>query len=100
MKKDSYEEWRFWYVQHKGTLLAAALFIVMFVIYVSNHPAGFTPNVVQTASNKAVLLAFVAMAQCLVVITAGIDLSAGMVLILCNCLASWLVVGSPFETGL
>ncbi len=29
---------------------------------------------VQTASNKAILLAFVAMAQCLVVITAGIDL--------------------------
>lgn len=93
-------DWRFWYVQHKGTLLAAALFVIMFVIYVSNHPAGFTSNVVQTASNKATLLAFVAMAQCFVVITAGIDLSAGMILILCNCLASWLVVGSPFETGI
>lgn len=53
----------------------------------------------QTASNKATLLAFVAMAQCLVVITAGIDLSAGMVLVLCNCLASWLVVGTPLQTG-
>ncbi|MBD9444441.1 MULTISPECIES: ABC transporter permease [unclassified Rhizobium] len=92
-------EWRFRYELHKGTLLAAALFVVMFVIYVSNHPAGFTPNVVQTASNKATLLAFVAMAQCLVVITAGIDLSAGMVLVLCNCLASWLVVGTPLQTG-
>jgi simple sugar transport system permease protein/ribose transport system permease protein len=40
------------------------------------------------------------MAQCFVVITAGIDLSAGMVLILCNCLASWLVVGTPLQTGL
>ncbi|MDP9811112.1 simple sugar transport system permease protein/ribose transport system permease protein [Rhizobium tibeticum] len=91
--------WRFWYQSNKGTLLAAALFVAMFVIYVSNHPAGFTPNVVQTASNKAILLAFVAMAQCLVVITAGIDLSAGMVLVLCNCLASWLVVGTPLQTG-
>jgi simple sugar transport system permease protein/ribose transport system permease protein len=72
----------------------------MFIIYVSNHPAGFTPNVVQTAANKATLLAFVAMAQCFVVITAGIDLSVGMILILCNCLASWLVVGTPLQTGL
>ncbi|MEF0941539.1 ABC transporter permease [Rhizobium sp. BR 362] len=100
MKEIPHGEWRFWYAQHKGTLLAAALFIIMFVIYVSNHPAGFTPNVVQTASNKAALLAFVAMAQCFVVITAGIDLSVGMILILCNCLASWLVVGTPFETAL
>jgi len=93
-------EWRFWYELNKGTLLAAALFVGMFVIYASNHPAGFTPNVVQTAANKATLLAFVAMAQSLVVITAGIDLSAGMVLVLCNCLASWLVVGTPLQTGL
>ena len=44
---------------------------LMFAIYVSNHPAGFTANVVQTAANKGVLLALVAMAQTLVVLTAG-----------------------------
>ena len=99
MNAKSSSEWRFWYTQHKGTLLALCLFVVMFVIYVSNHPAGFTANVVQTASNKAALLAFVAMAQSLVVITAGIDLSAGMILVLCNCLASSLVVGTPFQTA-
>ena len=54
----------------------------------SNHPAGFTANVVQTAANKGVLLALVAMAQTMVVITAGIDLSVGMMLVLTNCLAS------------
>ena len=43
----------------------------------------------QTAANKGVLLALVAMAQTLVVITAGIDLSVGMIFILTNCLASW-----------
>lgn len=100
MSRQSTGEWRYRYVQQKGTLFAALLFILMFIIYVSNHPAGFTPNVVQTASNKATLLAFVAMAQCFVVITAGIDLSVGMILILCNCLASWLVVGTPLQTGL
>jgi len=100
MSRQATGEWRYWYVQQKGTLFAALLFILMFIIYVSNHPAGFTPNVVQTAANKATLLAFVAMAQCFVVITSGIDLSVGMILVLCNCLASWLVVGTPLQTGL
>ena len=94
------KDWRYWFAEQQGTLLAIAIFVVMFVIYVSNHPAGFTANVVQTASNKGVLLAFVAMAQTLVVITAGIDLSVGMVFILTNCLASWIVHGTPVETAL
>ncbi len=94
------KEWRFWLVEQRGTLTALAIFLVMFVIYTANHPAGFTPNVVQTAANKGVLLAFVAMAQTLVVITAGIDLSVGMIFVLTNCLASWLVVGTPGETAL
>lgn len=81
------KDWRFWVTEQKGTLLALAIFVVMFAIYVSNHPAGLTANVVQTASNKGVLLAFIAMAQALVVITAGIDLSVGMILVLTNCLA-------------
>ncbi|MBX3584653.1 MAG: ABC transporter permease [Rhizobiaceae bacterium] len=93
-------EWRYWFAEQKGTLLALGIFLVMFIIYTSNHPAGFTANVVQTASNKGVLLAFVAMAQTLVVITAGIDLSVGMIFLLTNCLASWLVVGGPVETTL
>jgi ribose transport system permease protein len=71
---------------------------VMFTIYIANHPAGFTANVVQTAANKGVLLAFVAMAQTLVIITSGIDLSVGMIFILTNCLASWLVDGNFFQT--
>ena len=47
-------------------------------------------NVVQTAANKGVLLALVAMAQTFVVLTAGIDLSVGMIFILSNCVASYI----------
>jgi ribose transport system permease protein len=94
------KEWRYWLAEQRGTLMALAIFIVMFVIYTANHPAGFTANVVQTAANKGVLLAFVAMAQTLVVLTAGIDLSVGMIFMLTNCAASWLVVGTPAETAL
>ena len=87
-------DWRYRLAQNRGTLLAFAFFVVMFAIYSSNHPAGFSANVVQTAANKGVLLALVAMAQTFVVITAGIDLSVGMVFVLTNCLASWIVVGT------
>ncbi len=87
-----FKDWRFFYERNRGTLFAAIMFVVIFVVYVSNHPAGFSWNVVQTAANKATLLAFVAAAQALVVLTGGIDLSAGMILILANCLASWVVV--------
>jgi ribose transport system permease protein len=87
-------DWRYRLAEQRGTLLAAALFLVMFVIYVSNHPAGFTSNVVQTAANKGVLLALVAMAQTMVVLTAGIDLSVGMIFIFTNCLASYILTGS------
>jgi ribose transport system permease protein len=88
-------DWRYRLGEHRGTLLAVVFFILMFALYASNHPAGFTANVVQTAANKGVLLALVAMAQTFVVLTAGIDLSVGTVLVLTNCLASWIVLGSP-----
>ncbi len=93
------KDWQYRLAEHRGTLTALSIFVVMFIIYTANHPAGFTANVVQTAANKGVLLALVAMAQTMVVITAGIDLSVGMIFLLTNCLASWLVVGSPLETA-
>ena len=93
-------DWRFRLSEHRGALLAFVFFIAMFAIYAGNHPAGFTANVVQTAANKGALLALVAMAQTFVVITAGIDLSVGMVFVLANCLASWIVVGTPVTAAL
>ena len=93
-------DWRYGLTQNRGTVLALIFFLVMFAIYSSNHPAGFSANVVQTAANNGVLLALVAMAQTFVVITAGIDLSVGMVLVLTNCLASWIVIGTAASAAL
>ncbi len=93
-------DWPYHLREHKGTLLAFAAFVVMFTIYAANHPVGLNANVATTAANKGALLAIVAMAQTLVVLTAGIDLSVGMVLVLANCLASTLVVGTPLMTSL
>lgn len=92
-------DWGYRVREQKGTLLAFLVFVLMFAIYAGNHPAGFTANVVTTAANKGVLLALVAMAQTVVVLTSGIDLSVGMVFVLTNCLASSLVVGSPAATA-
>ena len=33
-------DWRFWLAEHRGTLLAVGIFVLMFAIYASNHPAG------------------------------------------------------------
>jgi ribose transport system permease protein len=55
---------------------------------------------VTTAANKAVLLALVAMAQTLPVLTGGLDLSVGMVFVMTNCLASSIVSGEPWQVAL
>jgi ribose transport system permease protein len=91
-------DWRFWFAEQRSTLLALAVFVVMFAIYTGNHPAGFNADVVTTAANKGVLLALVAVAQTFVVLTAGIDLSVGMIFVLCNCVASHIVLGTAVET--
>ena len=95
------KDWRFWLAEQRGHA-ARRRHLRRHVrrLHRRTIRPGFTANVVQTASNKGVLLAFVAMAQTLVVLTAGIDLSVGMIFILTNCLASWLVVGTPIETAL
>src|SRR5215510_4969259 len=93
-------DWSYWLREHRGTLAAFAAFVVMFAIYAANHPAGLNANVAQTAANKGVILAIIAMAQTFVVLTSGIDLSVGMVMVLANCLASTIVVGSPLQVAL
>lgn len=91
---------RYRFAENRGTLLALLVFVVMFAVYTGNHSAGFSANVVMTAANKGVILALVAMAQTMVVLTAGIDLSVGMIFVLANCLASTIVGGGTLQTTL
>ena len=93
------DDWKFHLREHKGAYAAAAMFVVIFALYILNHQAGWTAPVITTAANKGVLLAIVAMAQTLPVLTAGIDLSVGMVFVLANCVASHLVVGTPLQAA-
>jgi ribose transport system permease protein len=90
---------RYFLERHHGTALAAVLFASSFGIYIAEHSVGLTPEVATTAANKAVLLAIVAVAQTLPVLTSGIDLSLGTIFILANCLASSIVQGSPLTVA-
>lgn len=94
------EEFRFRFREHRGAYAAAAMFVVLFAVFIAKYQAGWTVPVITTAANKGVLLALVAMAQTLPVLTAGIDLSVGMVFVLANCLASHLVIGTPVQAAL
>jgi ribose transport system permease protein len=92
-------DWLYHLREMRGTYAAAAMFVVIFTVYIAKHQTGWAVPVLTTAANKGVLLAIVAMAQTLPVLTSGIDLSVGMVFVLANCLASHLVVGTPLQAA-
>ena len=79
----------------RGILLAIAIFAVMFGLYGWKQEVGLTANIINTAANKGALLALIAMAQTIPVLTGGLDLSVGMIFLLTNCLASVIVNGDP-----
>ena len=84
----------------RGILLAIAIFTVMFGLYGWKQEVGLTSNIINTAANKGALLALVAMAQTIPVLTGGLDLSVGMIFLLTNCLASVIVNGDPLMTSI
>ena len=93
-------ELRLWLSQNYGPLLALAVFTVMFYTFIARHPVGLTVPVATTAANKAVLLSLIAMAQTIPVLTGGLDLSVGFMVVLTNTVASVIVVGTPLQTAL
>jgi ribose transport system permease protein len=115
---------RLWIAGSSPYFLGIGLFVLMFAIYLDVPPFGplisglmdllnaafpsdppqfvytpaeLTPNVLNTAAVKAVLLALVAMAQTVPVLTRGLDLSVGTMFIMTNCIASAVVIGPPVE---
>jgi ribose transport system permease protein len=91
---------RLWLAQNYTPILTALVFSAMFGTYIAESSAGWKLAVLDTAANKGVVLGLVSMGQTLVVITRGVDLSAGMIFVMANCIASALVVGSPGEVAL
>jgi ribose transport system permease protein len=96
----AWEGLRHRFAANRGMMVAVVIFGAMFAYYGYMQPVGLSSNVINTASNKGALLALVAMAQTLPVLTGGIDLSVGTIFLLTNCLASNIVVGNPIMTTL
>lgn len=90
----------YWLGAQRGILISLAIFVAMFAVYGWKQEVGLTASIINTAANKGALLALVAMAQTLPVITGGLDLSVGMVFMLANCLASTIVNGNALQTTL
>lgn len=89
-----------WLMAQRGLLISVAIFAVMFAIYGWKQDVGLNASMVNTAANKGALLALVAMAQTIPVLTGGLDLSVGMIFVLTNCLAASIVNGDPLMTML
>jgi ribose transport system ATP-binding protein len=90
---------RFW-KRNAGPTLSFLVFALMFILFASQQSNGLSTNVLTSVSNKGAVLAYVAMAQTLVILTGGFDLSVGMVLTMASCLASVILNGSPQQTTL
>jgi ribose transport system permease protein len=99
-KSGTLEGLRHRFAANRGMMVAIVIFAVMFAYYGYMQPVGLSSNVINTAANKGALLALVAMAQTLPVLTGGIDLSVGTIFLLTNCLASNIAVGDPIMTTL
>jgi ribose transport system ATP-binding protein len=89
---------RFWR-WNAGPLMGVLVFAIMFSLFSVKQQNGLSVNVLTSLSNKGVVLALVAMAQTLVILTGGFDLSAGMVVTMASCLASVIVNGPPVQVA-
>ena len=87
---------RLWLARNSGSLFALSLFLVMFAVYVAKNGVGLRIGLVTAVANKGALLALVAIAQTMPVLTSGLDLSVGMIFILTNCIASAVLNGPPW----
>ncbi len=83
--------------QNRGLVGAVVLFLVAYLFYHTQHPSGFTERVFVQNANEIAALALVAVAQTIVVLSGGLDLSVGAVMTLVNAIASEFLSGSPIR---
>ena len=98
--QSKWQTFRRWWRWNVGPFTAFLVFAIMFLLFSAKQQNGLSVNVLTSLSNKGVVLALVAMAQTLVVLTGGFDLSAGMILTMASCLSSVLVNGPPGQIAL
>jgi len=85
---------------NRGPLLALFVFVVMFSVFLHEHPRPVSVALLTAASNKGVVLALMAMAQTVPVLTRGLDLSVGSIMTMAACASSVVVHGPPEQAAL
>jgi ribose transport system permease protein len=85
--------------RHGWTIGVCALFVVLLVVEANSAP-NFTSFDFQSLVIAALPLAFAAMAQSVVVISGGIDLSVGAQMALTNCIAAKLMLHHGMGTAI
>lgn len=86
--------------QSLGLWLAIGLFLLLYGLYSTLHPKGFSVDLFVQNSNESLALVFVAMAQTVPVITGGLDLAAGATMTLVDCIGSHVMDGSAGSIAL
>ncbi|MEL7345352.1 MAG: hypothetical protein AAFN59_10925, partial [Pseudomonadota bacterium] len=76
-------------------IVAAALLVCAYAIYAYQHPSGFATTTITTNANQGAALAFAAMGQAIILLSGGIDLSIGAILVMVRAVASHVLGGSP-----
>src|SRR5260370_7986654 len=85
---------RFW-KRNAGPVLSFVVFAVMFILFASQQADGLATNVLTSVSNKGAVLAFVAMAQTLVILTGGFGFSVWVVMEMTPSPSSLVLYASP-----
>lgn len=83
--------------QNFGLLLAIGLFLLFYGFYNVYHPRGFSTQLLIQNSNESLVLIMVGMAQTFPALLGGLDLAVGAIMTMVNCLASYVLVGGPFQ---
>lgn len=81
--------------QHLPFLMPALALLLLLAYYYARQPLILTPFGINITANQGMTLALATMAQVVVVLTAGIDLSVGPLVGLANCVAATFMGHSP-----
>lgn len=98
--------WRsHFYARNKAALFAYIMMLIVFVVYVSSQPHFFSAYGIKSTFDQFQPLVYAALAQTMVILTGGVDLSVGATIGLANCVAATYMIplgdalGSP-ELGM
>jgi ribose transport system permease protein len=81
--------------RYRSSIVAIVAFVLLLAYYWYQQPLILSPFGIRTLANQGTTLALAALAQLIVVLTGGVDLSIGAIVSLCNSVAATYMGSSP-----